>query len=332
MGNSSSRTISAGDDEKTVLMPVATTMLDVFPDEMVLKIGETLSLKDKARLTSMSKYYHRLFQPELRAARLLLFVVRGEQDAADAMLRQHPELILKCGDVTDYSGRTFKKITAYEYAYWAKDTHMCRMLEAHMDDATKAKMFEGIDAMERDGLTYEQHGVVEHSKHFDFTPLITALTRYVQGFNHWHVTSNQAARITAWMEVGLAQRDIPAHLAQEYCRRDRSFSPLPLFNVKEESLPRTLAFYNYDTTDNETWYPLAVSPTSGLGFDFALLRAHIDEARAGLEDATDAPRWPWGVLAAFDLAAVSHLDEVRTADLTLSRENLQPRGPEHMLS
>ena len=165
MGNSSSRTISAGDDEKTVLMPVATTMLDVFPDEMVLKIGETLSLKDKARLTSMSKYYHRLFQPELRAARLLLFVVRGEQDAADAMLRQHPELILKCGDVTDYSGRTFKKITAYEYAYWAKDTHMCRMLEAHMDDATKAKMFEGIDAMERDGRQSKETYVSLSSGH-----------------------------------------------------------------------------------------------------------------------------------------------------------------------
>ena len=210
MGNSSSRATFTSESKETVLTPAAavsarsTTTFEALPVELVLKIGETLSFKEKARLASTSKYYYGLFKSELRAPRLLLFVARGEQDEAHAMLEQYPELLLKPGNVTDYSGRTFKKITAYEYAYWAKDTHMCRMLEAHMDEATKAIMLERIDAMERDGLTYEQHSVViTHSKHFDFTPLITALRRYVDGYDNWYATSSWAAMKAAWMEVGI---------------------------------------------------------------------------------------------------------------------------------
>jgi hypothetical protein len=321
MGNSSSRAIFASESKETVLTPAAavsspsTKTIEDLPGELVLKIGERLSLKDKAHLASTSKYYYGLFQLELRAARLLLFVARGQQDEAHSMLGQSPKLLLKCGDVTDYSGRTFNKITAYEYAYWAKDTHMCRMLETHMVNATKAVMLKRIDVMERDGLTYEQHGVViTHSKHFDFTPLITALRRYVDGYDNWYATSNWAAIQAAWMEVGIAQRDMPVHVVNEYCHPGRSFYPLPAFN--ETDLPRKVRFYNYITDAAQHLFPLVISGSSGLGLDYALFRSA--DARAG------AGR-PWLVRwasPANDLAAVSHLDGMRTVDLTRSRENL----------
>ena len=69
-------------------------------------------------------------------------------------------------------------------------------------------------------------------------------------------------------------------------------------------------------------FPLVVSNSAGLGVDFALVRSRAARGRTwssptGLDNAE------------VDLAAVSHLDKVRTADLALSRENLQPRGPEH---
>jgi hypothetical protein len=71
---------------------------------------------------------------------------------AEALLTATPEhtqtLLRTPGVFTDYSGRTFN-CTAYEYAYWAKDTHMCRMLERHMDDETKAYMLARIDEIER---------------------------------------------------------------------------------------------------------------------------------------------------------------------------------------
>ena len=119
------------------------------------------------------------------------------------------------------------------------------------------------------------------------------------------------------MKVGLAQRDVPAHVAHEYCRRDRSFYPCPSFNVEQETLPRDFEFMNYETGDEESWYPLG-SSTTGLGFDFGLIRQVLDGA-GGLA-------WLRG--GSIDLAAVSHLDEVRDADLRRSREILQPADPE----
>ena len=144
---------------------VTTVKRVVLPKVVTLRIGAMLDFKDNASLASSSKYSHGIFQPELDVSRLLSFVVQGHQDQANSMLGRHPELLLMTADVTDYSARSFKKITAYEYAYWAKDTHM--------DDETKAEMLKPIDNIEVKGLSYEQDGiVVEHSKHFDFNPLI----------------------------------------------------------------------------------------------------------------------------------------------------------------
>jgi hypothetical protein len=73
--------------------------------------------------------------------KFLLCVARGEQDKAEALLKiaQKPggiplsTWLLGMGTFTDYSDRTFN-CTAFEYAYWAKDIHICRMLEQYMDD------------------------------------------------------------------------------------------------------------------------------------------------------------------------------------------------------
>jgi hypothetical protein len=73
---------------------------------------------------------------------------------------------------------------------------------------------------------------------FDFHSLITALNTYVTNFNSQ--TWNDHQQHEAWMKVGKAQRDVPVHVAHEYCRLDRSFSPLPSFT--EKALPRVLTF------------------------------------------------------------------------------------------
>jgi hypothetical protein len=154
---------------------------------------------------------------------------------------------------------------------------------------------------------------------FDFHSLITALETYATHYDRW----GDHRRDMAWLEVGKAQRDVPAHIAHEYCRPDRSFDPRPVFN--EESLPRLLTFDNY-VTSVKSWFPLT-SSSSGLGFDFALLRAVPVRAAARSMRCTAA----WLARARADLAAVSHLDEVRTADLTQSRAILEMASPNHGL-
>ncbi|WP_133130102.1 hypothetical protein [Legionella yabuuchiae] len=329
-------------------------------------------------------------QPAFKVRDLLDDVAKGKQDEARLILEssQDKQTLLKTpGKFTDYSGRTFH-CTAYEYAYWAKDTHMQRMLERHMDDETKALMLEKIDAMEHSGLLYQQHGISYQNAHydmsfvlkhlnadefrqlktmvgrrhskiqqattnnyktisftateyeslkkillqrcpkgifsifysspaiifceklqFDFRSLITALDNYLTNYDNWDFHR----QVDAWMKVGKAQRDVPAHIAHEYCRQGRLFDPLPSFN--EPILPRDLTIHNYITND-KAWFPLS-SSSSGLGFDFALIRAGAERAMSWSSLVNLQNEWP-----NIDLAAVRHLDETRIGDLTLSRETL----------
>ena len=81
-------------------------------------------------------------------------MAKGNQDEAETLLTATPAniqtLLRTPGIFTDYSGRTFN-CTTYEYAYWAKDTHMCRMLESYMDAETKAQMLARIDTNDAAG-------------------------------------------------------------------------------------------------------------------------------------------------------------------------------------
>ena len=273
--------------------------------------------------------------PTFQMRQFLPGVAKGKQNEADALLTAssgNKQVLLRTpGVFTDYSGRTFN-CTAYEYAYWAKDTHMCRMLERHMDDETKAYMLARIDEIERRnadtgqpmGLGYSQGGLEHRSAHFDLTPLKNALQQYVDSYDNWERENNLDAMRAAWMEVGILQRDLPVHVVNEYCHPDRSFFPRPEFN--EEALPRSLIFYNYNTKSEQAVFPLVVSDTAGLGIDFALTREGARRAgRAARMVHEDSPRR--------DLAAVSRLDEVRTVDLTRSRESLLPTDlePSHSM-
>ena len=342
-------------------------------------------------------------------------VAKGKQDPALAILQASDDkqtLLTTPAKFTDYSGRTFD-CTAYEYAYWAKDTHMCRMLELHMTNETKTQLLGCVDDMDRTGLAYQQHGVSYQNPHydmsfvlknlspdefhqlhamvdpkidkiknatadnyaaiaftateyeqlkeelaqqtsvwnwmlaclgsfqclgyltypaffiasffitssaksignklqFDFHSLITALETYVNN-DARHIWGGEArGREMGWLEVGKAQRDVPAHIAQEYCRSDRAFGPdCPPFD--EPILPRGLTIY--PDTKVKAWFPLG-SSSSGLGFEFAVSRNKYSPVaeQYGNRRARNS-----GVV---DLQAVRQLDLVRTADLKLSRESL----------
>lgn len=255
---------------------------------------------------------------------LLQAVATGQQDKAEKLLTNNPEmtqeLLNSPGATTDYAGRTFVNCTAYEYAYWARDAHLCRMLEANMDEPTKALMLKRCEKIERDGLEYEQHGAKKNSTTFAFTPLINAYNTYLQAYEQWNVGENSEEDvIKAWVAVGVAQRDLPAHVIQEYCHPDRSFKPRPTFSVNENQLPRETKYYDFKTSKEVTLLPLTISDSEGLGVDFTLFRR-------GGPLRKYCGRGPlWG--AAIDLEVISHLDAVRTDDIKQSLEILGKATP-----
>ena len=331
MGQSSSKSSKKPITEAKAALVVEEVMVPP-EQQLVLKgmaapvlqtvVGDLLDLKDKASLAQTSKSHYFLFKPQITATKLLRHVAFGEQELAENMVRNDPGLLLAPSPVTDYSGRRFPKVRAYELAWWYMDTHMCRMLESHMDNGIRSEMLKCVDAIEQHGLRYEQRGVVvEHSKHFDFSPLKRALEDYIQGYANWDASGNILEMTSAWMRVGREQSGLPAHALNEYFRLDRSFFPMPAFD--EKALPRTLMFYNYNTIANEALF--SPGGRDGLGVDFALMRGGL---RGGRGD--EGGRYGVASLdVRIDLAAVSRLDEVRTADLTQSRENLGLIEPEH---
>ena len=265
----------------------------------------------------------------------LTCTARGKQEDAKNFLTNNLERIqewlLSPGKFTDYSGRTFN-CTAYEYAYWAKDTHMCRMLEQQMDPQTKEAMGVRIDSLEQNGLTYEQRGnVIEHSKHFDFTPLKTAMHHYVTNFKPlWRKEAGLGATVeddhvpppkvltTAWLEVGRQQQELPVHVINEYCRKDGSFNTAE-FN--EEELPRDVIFRNKNNYNMESFFPLDFSSSSIPGVHFALRpNAGLGENIIGPGGRLRQDVFPESV--AKDLSAIVRLDEVRTAELRQLHDNL----------
>jgi len=241
-------------------------------------IGEYLTEKDKSTLALTSKTTQGLFQPhrlQMMLNKLLLQVMHGEQDKAEKILKSHPELLEMTGEATDYSGRTFNT-TAFRYALWALDTrYMCNMMldclpDSPQGEAIKQALLTQFKAHKKDGVFYKLNGVTIHEKHYDFSPLIEALQTYVNHHNDWYATDNFDAMINQWSKVvGLAQRYVPAHVAQHYCDPDESFDKTPQFNKK--TFKRALEFYNYITGKREFWFA-PVSSTSGLGVNFGIYR------------------------------------------------------------
>ena len=336
MGQSSSKSSKKPITEAEAVLVVEAMVLPEQP--LVLKgmaapvlqtvIGELLDLKDKASFAQTSKSHYFLFKPQITATKLpyqlLRHVAFGEQKLAERMVRNDPRLLLAPSPVTDYSGRRFPKVRAYELAWWYMDTHMRRMLESYMDKKIRSEMLKCVDAIEQQGLRYEQRGVVvEHSKHFDFSPLKRALEHYIQGYANWEAAVDRKTMTSAWMKVGQEQRELPVHALNEYLRPDRSFFPTPVFD--EKTFPRTLRFYNYSTGLYDTLF--SPGARGFFGVDFALQRGAGRGAMCALEG---RPQFRAALAQALtdDLAAVSRLDEVRTADLTQSRENLGLIEPE----
>lgn len=307
--------------------------------------------KLKEKLFAQLKKERPDFKPKIDARQFLQHVAYGQQDEAETLLQKDPQLaqeLLQADNIpfTDYSGHTFT-CTAYEYAWWAKDSHMQRMLEKYIrqDEETRQFILKRVQAIEElkplppsanllaqpepRGLHYttkdKQGNTIDHwETHFDLTPLKEALKHYVDEYKKRPNQSEADWEILdkIWVEeVGRAQRDVPAHIAQEYCHPERSFYDVTekkslLDATNPSNLKRQLKFYNCVTDQYDLWFtPGSYSVDSGLGFSFGIMRRRAPLAAVG-------GGWGVGADVAIDSTALAAIDEVRTGDLEQSLDNL----------
>jgi len=236
------------------------------------------------------------------ACEFLKHAAFGEQDEAEAMLRSQPNLALAKGTLTDCAGRTFQQITGFQYALWALDWHMWKMILRYLPEEEARRQVEGLNNGE---------WVAEHGTQVSWQNLIDALQIYISNYNQNTALQN---RIRWSKQVGKAQLMLPAHVINEYSREDRSFFPCPAFN--ETILPRTSIDLYGKVVSATNWQ---TSPNGKLGDDFAWGRSKEKGLWAaipsgGMNGNTDA-LYMWGVGGAegppSDMLALSTLFVVR---------------------
>ncbi len=247
---------------------------------------------------------------------LLQFVVGGEQDKAETLIQKDKNLLLHMGRVTDLSGREFKQITAFQYAFWAMDWHMWKMIQKHLSKEIQAEQLSIWESQKDQDLP--------QGKHFSLQPLIDALQTYVDKVpEQWNYGGYAG---THWCKaVGGAQKMLPVHFVNEYVRSDRSFYPCPIEWASQ--LPRTQELKVRDTQSKTkyikgTWFT-APSFLDGLGINYACIRYNFSfaihrEGRPG----SIVPPWE----AKADLIALQSLWKTRTQQMELLKSNLLCRG------
>lgn len=85
-------------------------------------------LRNKSSSLNLNEIYSEL-EPQLKLVeKLLLNIVKGNINVAEAIIKDHPDLLLISGTVIDGSNRTHEDRTALQLSLGAEDTQMARMI------------------------------------------------------------------------------------------------------------------------------------------------------------------------------------------------------------
>ncbi|MFI4918776.1 MAG: hypothetical protein ACHP65_04400 [Legionellales bacterium] len=235
-------------------------------------LGPCLDAEARFALLQSSRNFHGLFQQHHHVSALLSFVAKGHQDKVERM----PSLRLLLGkaDVTDYSGRTFKNISAYQYALWALDRHMVRAIENRVrntkgceGDLIRTALLAQHQELQNAGLSYELAAVLQ-PKVAAYNPqaLFAAYQEFIVNYHVLSTSAHYDDIDRLWYAIGEQQRLMPAHAIQAMLMHRNSIHLTT--TVKQETLQRT-NLCHYMTHKDELLYPREAP--GGLGFDFALL-------------------------------------------------------------
>lgn len=156
---------------------------------------------------------------------LLFHIVRGEINAANALLERKPELLLQSGRTVDFGDRTFlgNGIKALPFAVVARDREMCKMLLGHFD---KMENGQNIVASQIDELKEalrnehtENHRAL-FSLHHAIEDLETKILAYIEKYGKMEKEEYRECRAEAfaeWKEIRKAQVKLPAWVIEMMC-------------------------------------------------------------------------------------------------------------------
>ncbi len=142
----------------------------------------------------------------------LTHVYRGNLKEVEKFLNRDKKLVAAQGDITDLSGREFKQITGFQYAYWAMDVEMCELILRYMLPREAWDQWFEIRA----GDIFDKHGA-----HFSLVKYLESLKEYIDNYDAWNKNCENGGREAiehCWfLEVGGAQRDFPAWMIMMMC-------------------------------------------------------------------------------------------------------------------
>ena len=237
------------------------------PPELQLEIASYLDPVSQSAMVRTSHQFYGLFQKTRLTHKFLLHIARGEEDKAQHILALNPDLLFAYGNVTDYSGRHFIRITGFQYALWALDFYMWKMILMSLPpnekgDLLKRELLRQYDELEEKGVSYKLNGNRYHEKHYDFSSILRPMQAYFEDTKECCINN-----------VGVAQRLVPAHIAQHYCNYDIHFKHL--LPLKNDTFIRQLTFCNIGKSGfnhEDAWFPLSASDGSILGVNVVISR------------------------------------------------------------
>ena len=123
-------------DNTSSPVPTPLSLSDLPTEVLIGCIGSYLSIESKSRWSQASQGFYYLLNGDLKKIaikKLNTHILRGEEKEALEMIRNHPEILRAKSTATDYSNRTFKKVTPFQAALLSHDVTLWKKIEPFFD-------------------------------------------------------------------------------------------------------------------------------------------------------------------------------------------------------
>jgi len=153
------------------------------------------------QMSSTAKEQNKIHQEEVLA--LLKWVTEGHLVEVETILKKNQFWGLP-GSIKDLSDRTFKNITALQYAAWSLDREMCGLIMGYLGTHNSAIQLKALYA--------EPNRYSDYGTHYDIKPLIEKTQTYVKNKHKWRDENPEECSRYWQKEVEGEQRKCPAWL------------------------------------------------------------------------------------------------------------------------